>query len=138
MCNALLIQLKWVIVALFSATQQIPRFVNEIVDTYAEDGEQVIFEVTYSGNPVPDVVWYRNDKLLMNTENVKVKLLDNEKKTTLTVFCATSEDNANYVCKATSDIGLAVTKAKLQVSGILFVLIAICIISMHSKQFIKA
>uniref|UniRef100_A0A0C9QLL7 Sls_2 protein n=1 Tax=Fopius arisanus TaxID=64838 RepID=A0A0C9QLL7_9HYME len=99
------------------ATQQIPRFVNELVDVYAEDGEQVIFEISYSGNPSPDVVWYRNDKLIMNTNNVKVKLFDDEKRTTLTIYQATSEDNATYVCKATSDIGLAVTKAKLQISG---------------------
>lgn len=64
-----------------------------------------------------DVVWYKNDKLVMNTDNVKVRLFDDENKTTLTIHRASVEDNGTYVCKATSDIGLATSKAKLQVSG---------------------
>lgn len=64
-----------------------------------------------------DIVWYKNDKMILNTENVKVKLLDKDKKTSLTIKEATFEDAATYICKATSDIGLAITKAKLQVKG---------------------
>ncbi|KAI4478107.1 hypothetical protein M0802_014592, partial [Mischocyttarus mexicanus] len=100
-----------------SATQSIPRFIQEITDVYVNEGEKVVFECMYSGNPVPDVVWYKNDKLIMNTENVKIRILDQDKKTTLTVLKATLEDEATYVCKATSDIGLAITKAKLRVTG---------------------
>lgn len=53
----------------------------------------------------------------MNTDNIKVRILDNEKKTSLTILKATREDEAIYVCKATSEIGLTVTKAKLRVTG---------------------
>lgn len=56
--------------------------------------------------------------MILNTENLKIKLLDKEKKTTLTIKEATLEDAATYICKATSDIGLATTKAKVQVKGI--------------------
>lgn len=108
-----------------SASQQVPRFIQEITDHYAALGERVIFEAIYSGNPVPDVVWYRNDKLLMNTDNLKVKLFEEEKRTALTIFEASPDDEATYVCKATSDIGLAVTKAKLSVSGRLTILIVL-------------
>lgn len=44
-------------------------------------------------------------------------MFDEEKKTTLTIKYATEEDDATYVCKATSEIGLATTKAKLRVTG---------------------
>lgn len=67
-----------------------------------------------------DVVWYKNDKLVSNTQNVKVRISDEEKKTSLTIKHATEEDDATYVCKATSEIGLATTKAKLRVTGTIF------------------
>lgn len=54
----------------------------------------------------------------MNTENVKIRLLDQENKTTLTIKRATKDDDATYVCKATSEIGMITTKAKLHVDTI--------------------
>lgn len=67
---------------------------------------------------IPDVVWCKNDKLIMNTENVKVRIFEEEKRTTLTIKRSTREDDATYVCKATSDIGMTITKAKLHVDTI--------------------
>ena len=101
-----------------SATQSVPRFIQEITDVYAREGETAVFECIYSGNPAPDVVWYKNDKLVSNTQNVKVRISDEEKKTSLTIKHATEEDDATYVCKATSEIGLATTKAKLRVTDV--------------------
>ncbi|KAG7188129.1 hypothetical protein KM043_013352, partial [Ampulex compressa] len=101
-----------------SATQSVPRFIQEITDVYVKEGESAVFECSYSGNPVPDVVWYKNDKLITNTDNVKIRLLDEEKRTMLTIKHATEEDDATYVCKATSEIGLAISKAKLRVTDI--------------------
>ncbi|XP_031367951.1 titin isoform X4 [Apis dorsata] len=100
------------------ATQSVPRFIQEITDVYAKEGETAVFECIYSGNPVPDVVWYKNDKMITNTPNVKIRLLDEEKKTILIIKHATEEDDATYVCKATSEIGLTTTKAKLHVTEI--------------------
>lgn len=54
----------------------------------------------------------------MNTENVKVRILDKEKRTTLTIKRTTKEDDAIYVCKATSEIGMTVTKARLHVDSL--------------------
>lgn len=51
----------------------------------------------------------------MSTDNVKVRIYEGEKKTTLTIKRATKEDDATYVCKATSEIGMITTKAKLHV-----------------------
>lgn len=56
--------------------------------------------------------------MILNTDNVKIKLFEEEKKTALIINEVTHDDAAIYVCKATSDIGLATTKAKLQVTGI--------------------
>lgn len=66
----------------------------------------------------PDIIWYKNDKIIMNTENVKVRIFEDEKRTTLTIKRSTREDDATYVCKATSEIGMITTKAKLRVDTI--------------------
>ncbi|XP_024868518.1 titin-like [Temnothorax curvispinosus] len=97
------------------ATQAVPRFIQEITDVYAKEGDIALFECVYSGNPKPDVVWYKNDKLIMNTENVKVRIFDEENRTTLTIKQTTREDDATYVCKATNEVGMIVTKAKLHI-----------------------
>lgn len=65
---------------------------------------------------MPDIIWYHNDKIVRSTDKVKVKIHDN--KTTCTITGVTKEDVGTYVCKAISDIGLAVTKAKLYVQEI--------------------
>ena len=44
-------------------------------------------------------------------------VLEEEKKTKLTITEVTHDDAGFYICKATSDIGLASTKAKLHVTG---------------------
>lgn len=69
---------------------------------------------------LPVVVWYKNDKMIASSNNVKVKLNDEEKKTGLIIQKVTTEDEGTYVCKITSDIGMTTTKAKLRVSGEIF------------------
>jgi len=54
----------------------------------------------------------------MNTNNIKVRIFDKENKTTLTIKKTTKEDDATYVCKATNEIGMIVTKAKLHIDAI--------------------
>ncbi|XP_023246864.1 titin-like [Copidosoma floridanum] len=99
-----------------ATTQSIPRFIQEFTDTYVQEGETVELECKYSGNPTPDIVWFKNDKMMRNTDNIKIKIDDREFKTSLVIKEATHEDSATYICKATSDIGLATTKAQLQVT----------------------
>ncbi|PNF34025.1 hypothetical protein B7P43_G03475 [Cryptotermes secundus] len=95
------------------ATQCVPTFVQEIVDVRAVELETVKFECQFSGTPKPDIVWYRNDKAIRNTKNVQIRIKDN--KTSCTILKVTTEDKGTYVCKANSEIGTAVTKAKLEV-----------------------
>ncbi|XP_044005492.1 titin-like [Aphidius gifuensis] len=97
------------------ASQQIPRFIREITDAYVQNGEKIVFEVIFAGRPAPDCVWYKNDKLIMNTKNIIIKLFEKEYKSNLTIYHTTSEDEATYVCKITSGIGSAKTQAKLHV-----------------------
>lgn len=38
---------------IFSATQTVPRFIQEITDVYVKKGDVALFECVYSGNPKP-------------------------------------------------------------------------------------
>lgn len=114
-----------------------PTFVKEIVDVRAEEEEAVTFECQYSGQPTPgillysfdlyihknlkningliaDVVWYHDDKLMSNTEKVKISIQKN--RSTCTIKSVSLEDIGVYICKATNEAGISVTKAQLQVS----------------------
>lgn len=71
------------------------------------------------------MIWYHNDKIVRNTDRVKVRIEDN--KTSVTITDVTEEDVGSYLCKAVSDIGEAVSKAKLYVQEI----------PEHKKQEIK-
>lgn len=64
---------------------------------------------------VLDVIWYHNDKIIRNTKNVKVTIKEN--RTIVTIKKVTEEDAGKYVCKVTSEAGLAVTKATLSYTG---------------------
>lgn len=66
-------------------------------------------------NVISVIIWYHDDKLLRASENVKIVIKDN--KTSVTIKKTTSEDEGNYICKATSEIGVAVTKANLTIIG---------------------
>ncbi|KAK9882445.1 hypothetical protein WA026_021476 [Henosepilachna vigintioctopunctata] len=93
-----------------------PTFVKELTDIRTTEAETVTFECLFSGTPTPDIIWYHNDKIIRNTENVKIRIL--ETKTTCTIKEASKNEVGQYVCKAVSDTGLAITKAKLYVQEI--------------------
>lgn len=63
-----------------------------------------------------DIVWYHNDKVVRNTQNVKVRIEKN--RTTCTVKNVSKENVGVYMCKAVSDAGIAVTKAKLYIQDV--------------------
>ncbi|CAH1113157.1 unnamed protein product [Psylliodes chrysocephalus] len=111
--------------AALKAAQSPPTFIQEIKDIRTTEAETVKFECLLSGTPTPDVIWYHNDKIVRNTDRVKVRIEDN--KTSVTITDVTEEDVGSYLCKAVSDIGEAVSKAKLYVQEI----------PEHKKQEIK-
>lgn len=61
-----------------------------------------------------DVVWYHNDKPLRNTEKIKITIHKNHSM--CTIKSVSLEDQGIYVCKATSEAGMSITKAQLQVT----------------------
>lgn len=80
------------------------------------------------------VIWYHDDKIVKNTENIQIKITDT--RTTLTIKRVTKEDEGVYTCKANSNLGEVKNKAKLYVksntyhykNGICIILVKIIIL----------
>lgn len=60
-----------------------------------------------------EIIWYKDDKVIRTDEQHIIENIDNH--TTCTVKKCVKASEGTYMCKAVSDIGMAITKAKLQV-----------------------
>lgn len=65
---------------------------------------------------ISDIIWYHNNKIVRNTDRLKVRIEDN--KTSITITDVAPEDVGTYSCKAISELGTIVTKAKLYIQEI--------------------
>ncbi|GBO99815.1 Titin, partial [Eumeta japonica] len=60
-----------------------------------------------------EILWYKDDKIIRSDEFYIIENKDN--KTTCTIKKVSKVAEGTYMCKAVSDIGMAITKANLQV-----------------------
>ncbi|CAB0015352.1 unnamed protein product, partial [Nesidiocoris tenuis] len=61
------------------------------------------------------VIWYHNDKLLRATENIEISIKDN--RSTVVIKRVKEGDAGTYVCKASSNIGEAISTAQIKIVG---------------------
>lgn len=69
--------------------------------------------MNFNNENVSEILWYKDNKVIRTDERFIIE--NKENRTTCTIKKATKDLEGTYTCKAVSDIGLAVTKAKLQV-----------------------
>merc|ERR1712088_780458 len=58
------------------------KFTQEIKDTRAKENQRAKFEGHFTGNPMPEIVWEFDGKVLENSKEIEIKHSKN--KTTLT------------------------------------------------------
>lgn len=58
-------------------------------------------------------MWYKDDKVIRTDDVYEIQNVNN--KTTCVIRKVTKDSEGTYMCKAVSEIGMAITKAKLQV-----------------------
>lgn len=101
---------------MYPAVQAVPTFVKELTDIRTTEAETIVFECLFSGTPLPDIIWYHNNKILRNNKHVKIRIEEN--KTTCTISDINKDNVGTYVCKAVSELGEATTRAQLFVQEI--------------------
>ncbi|XP_062534345.1 titin-like [Armigeres subalbatus] len=93
------------------AAYAIPSFSLEIKDSRAMLGERGYFECHFAGNPKPDILWYRNGKIVIGNERARIRT--EEHLATLTIYPVEVEDFGFYKCRAMSEAGSCESYAKL-------------------------
>jgi hypothetical protein len=81
------------------------------------DGEEARFVCKVTGNPMPDVAWYHNGKLVVDNPDFKTAYDKNTGECILHILEVFPQDTGKYECVATNKYGKAVTKATLLVEG---------------------
>ena len=91
------------------------KFTQELKDTRAKETHKVKLEAMFSGNPMPEIVWEFDGKVIENSKNIQIKVKD--RRTTLTIFEAAMEHNGHYTCRVKNPLGSDRTRALLTVSS---------------------
>uniref|UniRef100_H3BA97 phosphorylase kinase n=1 Tax=Latimeria chalumnae TaxID=7897 RepID=H3BA97_LATCH len=82
-------------------------------DIDISSGKTARFAVVVEGKPVPDILWYKNDVLLVESSHLTFVYDDNE--CSLVILSTTTEDNGVYTCVAKNPAGEVSCKAELSV-----------------------
>uniref|UniRef100_A0A182TKY5 Ig-like domain-containing protein n=1 Tax=Anopheles melas TaxID=34690 RepID=A0A182TKY5_9DIPT len=93
------------------ASYSTPSYSVEIKDSRAMLGEKGFFECHFAGNPKPDILWYRNGKIII--ANQRTKICTSENTSTLTIYPVEVADFGFYKCKAMNEAGTTESIAKL-------------------------
>ena len=108
----------WVTLLHISEQTCSAKFTQEIKDTRAKENQRAKFEGHFTGNPMPEIVWEFDGKVLENSKEIEIKHSKN--KTTLTFHEAKIENNGYYTCRVKNELGSDRTRAQLTVTSKFF------------------
>ncbi|XP_077986992.1 hemicentin-1-like [Glandiceps talaboti] len=89
---------------------KIPPLVKEVPDSVVNQLTSVLLPCEASGDPQPDIFWYKNDAPVRFSN--RIRQLQNG---SIAIYGAISEDAGDYVCRAVNNVGAAEGRAKLSV-----------------------
>ncbi|XP_073503449.1 striated muscle preferentially expressed protein kinase isoform X2 [Phyllobates terribilis] len=90
-----------------------PRFESIMEDIEIRAGETARFVVVVEGKPVPDIMWYKDGDLLV--ESGHFNFVYDDAECSLVILNAAPEDSGVYTCTARNVAGEVSCKAELQV-----------------------
>ncbi|XP_073401555.1 striated muscle preferentially expressed protein kinase isoform X4 [Dendrobates tinctorius] len=90
-----------------------PRFESIMEDIEIRAGETARFVVVVEGKPVPDIMWYKDGELLV--ESGHFNFVYDDAECSLVILNAAPEDSGVYTCTARNVSGEVSCKAELQV-----------------------
>ncbi|CAK9295898.1 unnamed protein product [Gordionus sp. m RMFG-2023] len=89
-----------------------PLFVETLKNIKQMDGHSACFECKITGSPIPQICWYRNNKIIEDSKDFRTL---HRADGTCVLFIAElfPEDEGVYICEATNSFGTANTAAEL-------------------------
>uniref|UniRef100_T1J5H7 Ig-like domain-containing protein n=1 Tax=Strigamia maritima TaxID=126957 RepID=T1J5H7_STRMM len=91
-----------------------PAFVKIATDKEVTEGKMVRFDCRISGRPYPEVLWYLNNKLILNDQNHKL-IVNEAGNHSLMITLTNQNDAGTYTCIARNRGGEASFQVKLTV-----------------------
>merc|ERR1712002_9755 len=92
-----------------------PHFTIELKSSRVMDGEEIKFACTVVGNPMPNITWYKNGKVIVDNPDFLTTYDKKSGQVTLHGIEVFPQDTGEYRCIAVNQFGRAVTGATLQV-----------------------
>ncbi|XP_077741430.1 striated muscle preferentially expressed protein kinase isoform X6 [Canis aureus] len=93
-----------------------PRFESIMEDIEVGAGETARFAVVVEGKPLPDIMWYKDEVLLVESSHVSFVYEENE--CSLVVLSTGTQDGGVYTCTARNLAGEVSCKAELAVRSV--------------------
>lgn len=104
---------KWV-EKMFKVTGQPPKFKVPIQPSRCREGTEVSFHYEVSGDPVPDVKWYKGAFQVQPSRNCVI-ISNPDGSGCLNLQSLKQEDSGMYMCRASNQFGEASSSAELAV-----------------------
>lgn len=104
---------KWV-EKMFKVTGQPPTFSVQIQPVRCSEGREVVFNYKASGDPVPDVKWFKGAFQIQPSRNCSI-IANSDGSGFINIKSIKLEDSGLYTCKASNQFGEASCSAELVV-----------------------
>lgn len=103
------------VIKIYSNVETLPIFTRHLKDIRCCDGDSIRFECHFDGQPEPAIIWEKDGRVLSQCTDFVANVIDG--RATLTIRRIYPEDEGEYTCVATNNIGRAFTSACIVVDG---------------------
>lgn len=93
-----------------------PKFLQPLKSQEVFEGSAAKFEVRISGEPEPDIEWFKDEQPIEEGGNFRIEFDDTD-GCVLVINSARLEDEGMYRCVASNSFGKAISEAELLVTG---------------------
>uniref|UniRef100_A0A0K8U7P3 Muscle M-line assembly protein unc-89 n=2 Tax=Bactrocera latifrons TaxID=174628 RepID=A0A0K8U7P3_BACLA len=90
-----------------------PRFLSSIRDVNANEGDEIKLCAAFTGNPVPEIIWTKDDNTLFNDESTLISC--DGKHVSLIINNAESSHSGTYNCLLANPLGEDASACELNV-----------------------
>ena len=92
-----------------------PEFTWSLMSLKVMDGEEVKFHCDITGQPMPEISWFHDDKEISENQDFKITYSKDTGACTLLIVEVFPQDAGEYRCEATNPFGTAISRAYLEI-----------------------
>ncbi|ESO99766.1 hypothetical protein LOTGIDRAFT_141510, partial [Lottia gigantea] len=97
--------------------QEAPKFIVSLETVEIKEGEKAKFYCKATGVPKPELIWYKNDKIISEDDKHFTIEFGEDTDSTLIIVDVHPQDDGTYSCEAKNPVGTDKCKAELFVEG---------------------